>query len=513
MNRFYVTTPIYYVNDKPHLGSAYTTVIADVLTRYHRLFGEEAYFLTGTDEHGQKVEQAAKARGKNPQEHCDEFAQVFVNAWSMLNVKYDQFFRTTSEFHNKAVQEVLQELYDRGEIYSDTYEGWYNVSDETFHTEKELVNGKAPNGKEVVKISEKNYFFRMSKYQQKLIDYINQNPQFIQPESRRNEVLGFLRQPLNDLCISRPKSRLKWGIEIPFDRDYVTYVWFDALLNYATAVGYKQKGREEEFKKWWQETGVVHLIGKDILTTHTVYWPTMLMAMGIPLPKTIYAHGWILNKDNEKMSKSKGSVMDPNHFVRDIGEDALRYFLVHDIPFGHDAPASHELIYGRVNTDLANNLGNLLSRTTNLITKFFEGKAPAAPAAPDLPTTTLIALAKSTGARVKDSILDFQPHKAIDHVLHLLNDTNKYLEEKAPWKMAKTDLNAAGETLYVALEVLRLSAYLLSPVMPGKMTKLLEIVGGSLNLPFEKAIQWGTTQPGTNVQKAEPLFPRIEITE
>ncbi len=516
MSHFYITTPIYYVNDKPHLGTAYSTITADVLARYHRLFGDKTKFLTGVDEHGQKVQQAAAKRGIDPQKHCDELAEVFKAAWLKLNISCDQFFRTTDAFHKTAVQNVLQKLWDAGDIYADTYEGWYCVSEEIFYTEKDLVNGKTPTGKDVEKVTEKNYFFKMSKYQKALIEHIEKNPKFICPENRRNEVLGFLRQPLTDLCISRPKARLSWGIEIPFDHDYVTYVWFDALLNYATAVGIAQSGREKEYEEWWQNSGQTHhLIGKDILITHCVYWPTMLMAFGAALPKTIFAHGWVLNRDNEKMSKSKGSVMAPDDMVAFVGVDPLRYYLVKEIHLGNDGPVSHELIAGRINNDLANNLGNLLSRTTNLIDKFFGGQAPdVSKVALDEKTRSLIDRAVSTANQVKSRIEDFEPSLALEAVVQLLNETNKFLEEKAPWKTVKTHLVAAGADLYCALEVLRIAGGLLWPVMPEKMTALLETIG----CPYKAGVEtwpslskWGVIAAGTKVQKAQPLFPRIDI--
>jgi methionyl-tRNA synthetase len=552
--KFYLTTPLYYVNDKPHLGTAYATVNADVIARYHRLFGHEVKLLTGTDEHGQKVQQTAEKLGRSPQAHCDELSQVFKNAWLDLGVHFDIFFRTTDDFHKKTVQRVLQELYDKGDIYSDTYEGWYCISEEIFYTEKELVNGKTPTGKDVVKVNEKNYFFKMSKYQQQLIDHIEKNPKFIQPENRRNETLGFLKQPLSDLCISRPKSRLSWGIEIPFDRDYVTYVWFDALLNYATAVGLRQDGREKEFQSWWVDSGAHHMIGKDILITHTVYWTTMLMAIGVRLPQTVFATGWILNRDNEKMSKSRGSVMDPVEMVKIVGVEPLRYFLVREFRLGQDGPASHELIVNRVNTDLANNIGNLLSRTTNLIDKFFAGRAPEPG---DLSAAeSLLELASHTPQKVYEMINAFAPSDALESVMHLLTETNRYLEETAPWKLAKTDLAGAGTHLYVALEVLRVAGSLLWPVMPQKMTALLQAIGAvpefgsvagsdsgssaadaaaSSVVPASAAVaanssangatdnfvpvKWSDIstrrllKPGTKVRKAEPLFPRVELKE
>jgi methionyl-tRNA synthetase len=511
MQHFYLTTPIYYVNDKPHLGTAYSTITADVLTRYHRLFGNKVKFLTGTDEHGQKVQQAAEKRGLSPQVHCDELSAAFQATWQKLNIKYDQFFRTTADFHKTAVQKVLQELFDKGEIYPDTYEGWYCVSEEIFYTEKELVDGKTPTGKEVVKVTEKNYFFRMSKYQNALIEYIEKNPGFIRPENRRNEVLGFLRQPLSDLCISRPKSRLSWGIEIPFDKEYVTYVWFDALLNYATAVGMAQPARAGEFKEWWQDAGACHLLGKDILITHAIYWPTMLMAIGARLPNVIFAHGWVLNRDNEKMSKSHGSVMNPDEIIKYVGLDPLRYYLVREIHLGNDGPVSHELIATRVNNDLANNLGNLLSRSTNLIDKFFAGRAPQMVASStDEKARRLMDLAVSVAPLVRSSIEAFQPSQALDHIVQLLNETNKFLEEKAPWKLAKTNPEAAGSDLYIAIEVLRIAGGLLSPVMPEKMAALLTTLGVT-ETRWQDLTKWGLIAADSPIKKAEPLFPRVEL--
>ncbi len=509
MARFYLTTPIYYVNDKPHLGTAYCTIMADVITRYHRLFGDETLFLTGTDEHGQKVQEAAAKRGLDPQVHCDELAERFKVAWDELNIQYDIFFRTTDDFHKKAVQKCLQDLFDRDEIYSAEYEGWYSVSEEIFYTEKDLVNGKSPTGNEVTKVLEKNYFFKMSKYQQPLIDHINKNPEFIQPESRKNEVLGFLRQPLNDLCISRPKTRLKWGIEMPFDKDYVTYVWFDALLNYATGVGLHQSGKEKDFSKWWEDTAPVHLLGKDIITTHAVYWPTMLMALGLRLPRTIFATGWILNRDMEKMSKSKGEVVNPLDMKNFVGVDSLRYFLVRDVHLGNDAPFSPDLLIGRVNNDLANNLGNLSSRTLNLVEKYFEGKIPAAQTE-DALAQELRATALNVGAHVKLAIEKMEPSQALEVIVEMLNHANKYLEERAPWKLAKTDLPATSTVLYTSLEILRLASVLLHPVMPTKMTELQRRLG-SPKSDWDSVNKWGLIAVGQKVEKGDPLFPRLEM--
>lgn len=509
MNKFYLTTPLYYVNDKPHLGTAYATITADVLHRYHELLGYDVFFLTGTDEHGQKVQQAADKRGLTPQQHCDDMVKNFKNTWDELNIGYDIFFRTTDAFHIKAVQKCLQELWDKGDIYASDYEGWYSVAEEIFYTEKDLVAGKSPTGREVVQIKEKNYFFKMSKYQQQLIDHINSNPGFIQPEFRKNEVLGFLRQPLNDLCISRPKSRLSWGIEIPFDKDYVTYVWFDALLNYATGVGYQQPERKAEFQKWWVDTGPVHLLGKDILTTHAVYWPTMLMALGIPVPKVIYAHGWILNRDNAKMSKSFGDVMQPLDLKEKLGLDPLRYFLARDIHLGNDAPFSVELVEGRINSDLANNLGNLLSRTSQLVGKFFDGKRPAYTKDDEL-STALKQAALALGADVKKDIENFRPSFALEKIMQVLTLANRYLEEKAPWKMAKEDPASAGHVLSTVLEVARIATVLLSPVMPEKTAEILKRLSAP-EISWKSATTWGGIQEGAAIEKGDPIFPRLEL--
>lgn len=508
--RFYITTPIYYVNDTPHIGHAYTTIVADVITRYHKLFGNEVKFLTGVDEHGQKVQQATVKKGLDPQAYCDEMAENFKNIWKELSIEYDIFFRTTDAFHKKAVQECLQQLYDKGEIYSEDYEGLYCVSEEIFYTEKDLVNGKTPLGNEVIPIKEKNYFFRMSKYQKALIEHIEKNPGFIQPEFRKNEVLGFLRQPLHDLCISRPKSRLSWGIELPFDRDYVTYVWFDALLNYATGVGYQQKARQAEFETWWQGTGAVHLLGKDILTTHAVYWPTMLMALGIALPNTIFAHGWWLTESGEKMSKSKGTVVKPLDMKNVVGVDPLRYFLTRDIALGNDAAFAPELVVNRVNAELANNLGNLLSRVTNLIEKNYEGKAPGFGPTLAPETEALLGRLGTLATDVKSAILRMEPQTAVQLVIEILNDANKYIGDRAPWKQVKTDLAAGAETLMAGLEVLRVAGILLSPVMPGKCAELLRSIGWE-NAPNQNdAEKTRAIATGTKIQKGEPLFPRVE---
>ena len=372
---FYITTPIYYVNDVPHIGHAYTTVAADVLARYWRLRGRDVFFLTGLDEHGQKVQQAAAKAGIDPQAHCDKLAPQFQALWKRLNISNDAFIRTTDAQHKSVVQQYLKQLYDNGLIYKDSYTGWYCTFDERFWTEKDVTDGLCPDCKRPVeKLSEHNYFFKMGQYQDRLIEHIEQHPNYIRPESRRNEVLGFLTtQKLGDLSISRPKSRLSWGIELPFDKDYVTYVWFDALVNYISALEYLRPTPSQEH--YWPAS--VHLVGKDILTTHAVYWSTMLMALDMKLPETIFAHGW-WTVDGEKMSKSRGNVVDPNKMIDEFGADAFRYFLLREVPFGQDGDFSRDALSRRVNSELANGIGNLLSRTLTMIERFSNGTIPSA---------------------------------------------------------------------------------------------------------------------------------------
>lgn len=496
---YYLTTPIYYVNDKPHIGHAYTTILADVLARYHKLRDQNVFFLTGLDEHGQKVQQAAEKRNLPPQAHCDDLAPNFTQLWDKLEIQYDDFVRTTQERHVKIVQQVLQNVYEAGDIYTDEYEGWYSVSEERFITETEKDSGEF---RDVKKLKEKNYFFKMSKYQDRLIQYIEDNPKFIQPEHRKNEILGFLRQPLNDLCISRPKERLSWGIELPFDQDYVTYVWFDALLNYVSTPGYLSD--DDKFKTWWPAN--VHLIGKDILTTHCVYWPTMLFSLGLDLPKTIFAHGWWLMGES-KMSKSLGNVVSPLDLIEEYGVDSVRYYLMREMVLGQDANFTMESFIKRFNSDLANDFGNLLNRLSGLIGKYFDGVVPD-PGELTEAEETLKNSACGLDKKIIELVETFSINDAIEETLQVVRSVNKYMETQAPWKVAKEDARAAGRILYCATEVLRICAVHLTPVMPAKCFEVLKVLGTP-----EIKTDWGLLKPGTRLQPHTALFPRLEIKE
>jgi methionyl-tRNA synthetase len=513
-NTFYITTPIYYVNDVPHIGHAYTTVAADVLARYWRLRGRDVMFLTGLDEHGQKVQQAAAKAGIDPQAHCDKLAPQFQDLWKRLNISNDAFIRTTDAPHKKVVQLYLQELYDKQLIYKDSYTGWYCTFDERFWTEKDVVGGICPDCKRPIEqLSEHNYFFKMGQYQEQLINHIKQHPHFIRPESRRNEVLGFLTtQKLGDLSISRPKSRLSWGIELPFDHEYVTYVWFDALVNYISALEYKLATPSRD--RYWPAS--VHLVGKDILTTHAVYWSTMLMALNLPLPETIFAHGW-WTVDGEKMSKSRGNVVDPNKMVETYGVDAFRYFLLREVPFGQDGDFSQTAMITTINSDLANGIGNLLSRTLTMIERFADGKIPASgpPALPELEEKIAQAATQLPATLERGfSALTFRDNlQAIGELASLCDE---YIDKAAPWKLAKNpdDEPKLKTVLNTAARALRLLAVSLHPFMPQTTEQLARQLG--YHFDFSKAIpasayQWDSPVADLPIAKGAPLFPRIEI--
>ena len=512
-NTFYITTPIYYVNDVPHIGHAYTTIAADVLARYWRLRGRDVLFLTGLDEHGQKVQQAAAKAGIDPQTHCDKLAPQFQQLWKRLNISNDAFIRTTDDQHKRIVQRYLQELFDKGLIYQDSYTGWYCTFDERFWTEKDVADGLCPDCKRPVeRLSEHNYFFKMGQYQDRLIEYIKSHEDFIRPESRRNEVLGFLQtQKLGDLSISRPKSRLSWGIELPFDKDYVTYVWFDALVNYLSALEYKLQSPSVD--RYWPAS--VHLVGKDILTTHAVYWSTMLMALNLPLPETIFAHGW-WTVDGEKMSKSRGNVVDPYAMADKYGVYAFRYFLLREVPFGQDGDFSETALVARINSDLANGLGNLLSRTITLIERSAAGIIPEIPPSLDTDIEEKLTVAGLEAFSLADSDIERMAFsRALEQIWQLVRAADLYLEAHAPWTLAKDPgkKTLLDRVLYRAADSLRLLAIAIYPFIPGAAEAISRQLG--INLDFSTPVsfedrQWYRLPFGTKVHKADALFPRIQ---
>ena len=494
-NSFYISTPIYYVNDKPHIGHAYTTILADVIARFYRQLNYDTFFLTGLDEHGQKVQEAASNRKVEPQDHCNEMAPRFTELWEKLHISNDDFIRTTEERHKKVVQEFLQLVFDKGDIYKDEYTGLYSVSEERFITEKEAESGIFRDIKELKEI---NYFFKMSNFQTQLIEHIENNNNFIQPAHRKNEILGFLKQPLSDLCISRPKSRLNWGIELPFDDEYVTYVWFDALINYLTATGYGED--DLSYNKWWPAD--CHLIGKDILTTHAVYWPTMLLSAGIPLPKTIFAHGWWLS-DSSKMSKSVGNVVNPLDLIEKYGVDPVRYYLMREMVLGQDANFTMESFIKRYNSDLANDYGNLLNRVSTLIKKNYDGLIPDK----GEQTSSEEEIIKSAEALLNgmsNKIKEMKINDSIEDIMKFVSSINKYMEEQKPWKLIKEDRVGAGTVLYTAGESMRVATILLSPVMPNRCAEVLHTFNSG------KSLEWGGLKPGVKLNDHETLFPRIQ---
>lgn len=474
MKNFYVTAPIYYVNDAPHIGHSYTTVLADILTRFHKLLGHQTFFLTGTDEHGQKIQRAAAKRNVSPKQHVDEYCLRFKNLWEKMGIEYDHFIRTTDDSHMEFVQQCLQMLWDNGQIYSKEYEGWYSVGEERFFSQDELdENGNDPiSHRPVDWIKEKNYFFKMGSYQKQLIDYLESHRDWIVPDYRWNEIRGFLKQPLNDLCISRPKSRLSWGIPLPFDTDYVTYVWFDALLNYVSAVMKMENGKLVPRKTYpngepiWPAT--YHLVGKDIITTHSVYWPTMLFALGFPLPKHILAHGWWL-VGNDKMSKTTGNVINPMEYMEKYGVDAFRYFLARDMVVGQDVSFTHEGFVRRINSDLANDLGNVVNRVHRLVLNNFDGILPA-PETFGAEENNLKSMADNLSNSVPELLENIKLSQSVEEILSLVRAANRYFEVKAPWKLAK-DESQKGElarVLFVAAETVRIALSFLSPIIPAK---------------------------------------------
>lgn len=510
---FTITTPIYYVNGNPHIGHAYTTIAADAISRYRRMKGHEVFFLTGTDEHGQKVLERAVERGMDPKAHCDDMVVHWKAMMTSLNISYDRFIRTTDTDHVSTVQTVLQRLFDQDLIYKASYSGWYHVSDEIFVTDKDIEEGKYDKS-ELQQITEENYFFKMGQYQSQLIAAIEDNPKLIQPTSRKNEVLGFLKKELNDLCISRPKARMNWGIALPFDAEFVTYVWFDALLNYLTGIGYDGTVDCTAHEKWWPAN--FHLVGKDILTTHAVYWTTMLMGMGVPLVDTLYAHGWWVANDGSKMSKSKGNTIDVKLLSDNFGVDPTRYFFLREIAFGADGGFTYEGFLSRYNVDLANDFGNLNHRGLSMVTKWLGDAVPPIGERTEA-EAALVATAIQAVADYDSEMEQLHFNKAAEAILTVVDGVNKYIEAQQPWTLNKNQETARLQTVMrTILEVSVFSGVLLTPFMPTKSAELLAKFGLTSEDASRLVNGWlageaplSALTEGAPVDLGEQLFPRF----
>ncbi len=512
-NTFYVTTPIYYPSNKLHIGNAYCTTAADAIARFKRLTGYDVMFLTGTDEHGQKIERIAREKGMEPIDYVDGIVASIKDLWKLMDISYDDFIRTTEPRHMQAVQKIFKRLYDQGDIYKSEYEGWYCSPCESFWLERQLVDGKCPDcGRPVERVKEESYFLRLSKYQDRLIEYINNHPDFIQPVSRRNEMLNnFLLPGLEDLAVSR--TSFSWGIPVEFDPGHVVYVWLDALTNYITALGYLGED-DSKFKKYWPAD--VHLVGKEIVRFHTIIWPIVLMALDLPLPKQVYGHGWLILDGGEKMSKSKGNVIDPVVLVERYGLDAIRYFLLREMPLGSDGVFTNEILIKRINTDLANDLGNLVSRTVAMIEKYFDGSIPPVGPVTEL-DKDLQHLCMGTPQKVEELMDQWQLSAALGEIWKLVARCNKYIDETAPWALAKDEQQRERlATVMVHLvESIRAIGILIGPFMTKTPAKIFEQIGieeGPMTA-WDTVRQFGVIPAGTKVKKGEALFPRLDMAK
>lgn len=505
--KFYITTAIAYTSRKPHIGNTYEIVLTDAIARFKRYTGHDVFFCTGTDEHGQKIQELAEAAGISPKEYVDGVAAEIKKIWDLMNTSYDKFIRTTDDYHVETVQKIFKKLYDQGDIYLDSYEDWYCTPCESFWTETQLVDGKCPDcGREVHKQHEEAYFFKMSKYADRLMKYIEENPDFIQPEARKKEMINnFLKPGLQDLCVSRTK--IDWGIPVPIGKGHTVYVWLDALTNYITALDYRCDEKGELYQKYWPAD--VHIIGKDILRFHTIYWPIFLMALGEPLPKKIFGHPWLLN-GQDKMSKSIGNVIYADDLVRNFGVDAVRYYLLHEMPFAADGTITFETLISRFNSDLANTLGNLVNRTVSMINKYFDGEIPSVGEETefdaDLADTCLRAAKKTEECMDKLRVAD-----AMDCIWEIVNRANKYIDETMPWALAKSDdgREKLKTVMYNLIEAIRFITSLLGSFMPDTQTAIAKQTGAA-ELEWESLECFGMTKPGVKVGAAEPLFVRLD---